>query len=140
MHARSVTQSSHFATPWTGAHHASPSMGFFKQEYWSGLPFPSPEELPDPETEPMSAACPALASRFFTMEPPGKPVIYIFMHIHVYVCINTCMHLLCIYVYIYIHTERNINTYICIYIDAYVYMHTQRTISMSLSIYHIYII
>ena len=43
-----------FATPWTTAYHAPPSMGFSRQEYWSGLPFPSPEELPDPGIEPGS--------------------------------------------------------------------------------------
>ena len=45
------------------------SMGVFKQEYWSGLPFPTPGDFPDPETEPES---PALAGRFFTVEPPEK--------------------------------------------------------------------
>jgi len=37
-----------FATPWTIAYQAPPSMGFSRQEYWSGLPLPSPEDLPDP--------------------------------------------------------------------------------------------
>ena len=46
------------------------SMGFSRQEYWSGLPFPSTGDLPDPGTETTS---PALAGRFFTTEPPGKP-------------------------------------------------------------------
>ena len=41
-----------FATPWTVAYQASPSMGFSRQEYWSGLPFPSPGDLPDPGIEP----------------------------------------------------------------------------------------
>ena len=45
-----------FATPWTVAYPASPSMGFFRQEYWSGLPFPSPGDLPDPDIEPRSPA------------------------------------------------------------------------------------
>ena len=45
-----------FATPWTVAYHAPPSMGFSRQEYWSGLPFPSPEDLPDPGIEPRSPA------------------------------------------------------------------------------------
>ena len=40
-----------FATPWTVAYQASQSMGFSRQEYWSGLPFPSPGDLPDPEIE-----------------------------------------------------------------------------------------
>ena len=44
--------------------------GFPKQEYWSGLPFPSPGDLPDPGIKHKS---PALAGRFFTTEPPGKP-------------------------------------------------------------------
>ena len=43
-----------FATPWTVAHQAPPSMGFSRQEYWSGLPFPSPGDLPDPGIEPGS--------------------------------------------------------------------------------------
>jgi len=45
-------------------------MGFPRQEHWSGLPFPSPGDLPDPGAEPMT---PALAGRFFITEPPGKP-------------------------------------------------------------------
>ena len=45
--------------------------GFPRQEYWSGLPFPSPGDLPDPGIEPIS---PALAGGFFTTEPPGKPI------------------------------------------------------------------
>ena len=47
------------------------SMGFSRQEYWSGLPFPSPGDLPNPGIEPTS---PALAGGFFTTEPPGKPL------------------------------------------------------------------
>ena len=58
------------ATPWTVAYHASPSMGFSRQEYWSGLPFPSPGDLPDPEIEPGS---PTLKADALTSEPPGKP-------------------------------------------------------------------
>ena len=45
-----------FATPWTVAHQAPPPIGFSRQEYWSGLPFPSPRDLPDPEIEPRSPA------------------------------------------------------------------------------------
>ena len=45
-----------FTTPWTVAHHAPPSMEFSRQEYWSGLPFPSPEDLPNPGIEPGSPA------------------------------------------------------------------------------------
>ena len=50
-------------------------MGFPRQEYWSGLPFPSPGDLPKPGIEPMSpAGDPALAGRFFTTEPLEKPL------------------------------------------------------------------
>ena len=63
-------------TPWTVDCQAPLSMGFSRQEYWSGLSFPSPGGLPDPEIEPMS---PALAGRFFTAEPPGKPFIGIWV-------------------------------------------------------------
>ena len=57
------------ATPWTVMHQAPWSMGFSRQEYWSGLPFPPPGDLPNPGIEPVS---PALVGRFFTPEPPGK--------------------------------------------------------------------
>ena len=59
-----------FATPWTVAHQASLSMGFSRQEYWSGLPFPSPGDLPNPGIEPGS---PALQADALSSEPPGKP-------------------------------------------------------------------
>ena len=59
-----------YATPWTVAHQVPPSMGFSRQEYWSGLPFPSPGDLPDPGIEPRS---PALQADALTSEPPGKP-------------------------------------------------------------------
>ena len=55
-----------FATPWTVAYQAPPSMGFSRQEYWSGLLFPSPGNLPDSGIEPTSLMSPALAGRFLT--------------------------------------------------------------------------
>ena len=58
------------ATPWTEAYQASPSMGFSRQEYWSGLLFPSPGDLPNPGVEPGS---PALEADTLTSEPRGKP-------------------------------------------------------------------
>ena len=59
-----------FAPPRTVARQAPMTIVFSKQEYWNGLPFPSPGDLPDPGIEPVS---PALAGWFFTTEPPGKP-------------------------------------------------------------------
>ena len=61
-----------FVTPWTVAHQAPLSMEFSRQEYWSGLPFPSPGELPDPGIESVSLEFPALAGRFFTTASPGS--------------------------------------------------------------------
>ena len=57
-----------FVTPWTVGHQAPPSMGFSRQEYWSGLPFPSPGDLPGPGIEPGS---PALWADALPSEPPG---------------------------------------------------------------------
>ena len=57
-------------TLWTAAHQAPQSMGFSRQEYWSGLPFPSPGDLPDPGIKPGS---PTLEADALTSEPPGKP-------------------------------------------------------------------
>ena len=59
-----------FATPWTVAYQASPSMGFSRQEYWSRLPFPSPGDLPDPGMEPGS---PPLQADALPSELPEKP-------------------------------------------------------------------
>ena len=55
MKVKSLSHVQLFATPWTVAYQAPPSMGFSRQEYWSGLPFPSPGDLPDPEIEPGSS-------------------------------------------------------------------------------------
>ena len=59
-----------FATPWTVAHQAPPSMEFSRQEYWSGLPFPPLGDLPNPGIEPGS---PALLEDSLVTEPPEKP-------------------------------------------------------------------
>ena len=56
------------------AHWTSLSVGFSRQEYWSGLPFLFPGDLPDPGIKPMSPVSPAMAGRYFTTEPPGKPL------------------------------------------------------------------
>ena len=70
MKAKSLSCVQLFATPWTVAHQAPLSMGFSRQEYWSGLSFPSPGDLPDTGIEPRS---PALEADTLTSEPPGKP-------------------------------------------------------------------
>ena len=62
------------ATPWTVACQVPLSMGFLRQEYWSGLTFPPPGDLPDPG---IKHTWPALAGRFFTTESPGKPFVYV---------------------------------------------------------------
>ena len=68
-----------FATLWLIPHQAPLSMEFSRQEYWNGLPFSPPGDLPNPGIKPMS---PALAGRFFTIEPPRKPnKTHTFMHI-----------------------------------------------------------
>ena len=67
---KSLSRVQLLATPWTVAHQAPPSMGFSRQEYWSGLPFPAPGDLPDPGIEPRF---PALQADTLTSEPPGKP-------------------------------------------------------------------
>ena len=72
MKVKSLSRVQLFATPWTVAHQAPPSMGFSRQEYWSGLPFPSPGDLPHPGIEPRS---PALQADTLTSEPPGKPPV-----------------------------------------------------------------
>ena len=66
LKVKSLSRVQLLATPWTVIYQASPSMGFSRQEYWSGLPFSSPEDLPDPGTEPTSLVSPELAGGFFT--------------------------------------------------------------------------
>ena len=63
-----------FVTPWTAARQASLFMAFSRQEYWSGLPFPSPRDLPNPGIKPAS---PALAGGSFPLSSPGKPLHFI---------------------------------------------------------------
>ena len=80
-----------FAAPWTVARQAPLSLGFSRQEYWSGLQCPSPGDLPDPGIKPRS---PALQVDSLPSEPPGKP----------YICMCMCM-------YIYMHMNINTHTY-----------------------------
>ena len=85
-----------FATPWTVSCQNPLSMEFSRQEYWSGLPFPSPGDLPKPGPEP---GAPALQADSLLSEPPGKPMcvyscVYIHMCVHIYICV-------CVQIYIY---------------------------------------
>ena len=78
-------------TSWTVTRQAPLSVRFPRQEYWSGLPFPSPGDLPNPGIELMS---PALAGRVFTTEPPGSPIQN--MKVKVLVaqsCLTLCDHM-----------------------------------------------
>ena len=71
LHAQSLSCVRVFTTLWTVDNQAPLSMEFSRQEYWSGLPFPYPGDLPNPGIEPRY---PALAVRFFTTELPGIPL------------------------------------------------------------------
>ena len=73
MRGQSLSHVRFSVTPWTAACQAPLSMGFSRQEYWSGLSFPPPGDLPNPEIKPTSAA---LAGGFLTTEPPGKSHMY----------------------------------------------------------------
>ena len=78
-----------FATLWILAHQPPLSVGFSRQEYGSGLPYPPPEDLPDPGMEPVSFTSPTLADRVFTTSASWETEC-------VYICV--CM---CVYIYIY---------------------------------------
>ena len=91
-----------FATPWTVAYQAPPSMGFSRQEYWSGLPFPSPGDLPNPGIKPGS---PVLQTDALPSEPPGKSKRQIIIN---YKQVSTGMHMcvttracICVWLHIY---------------------------------------
>ena len=98
-----------FATPWTVAYQDPLSMGFSRQEYWSGLPFPSPGDLPNPGIKPGS---PALQAGALSSEPPGKPIKSLYLGSNVrfldsilvsfafFLCVCVCVwffFLICIY-------------------------------------------
>ena len=72
IHAKLISHVRLFVTPWTVAHQAPLSMGFSRQGYWSGLPFPPPGNLPHAGIKPASLESPALAGRFFTTAPYGN--------------------------------------------------------------------
>ena len=80
-----------FAIPWTVAYYVAPSMGFSRQECWSGLPFPSPGDLPDPGIEPGS---PALQADALPSEPPEYRKLNVknIKYILIYIGINKYIH------------------------------------------------
>ena len=71
---KSLSHDRLFVTPWTVAYHIPPSMGFSSQEYWSGLPFPSPEDLPEPGIKPTSVSSHALAGDSLPLRHLGSPI------------------------------------------------------------------
>ena len=71
--AHSLSHVWHIVTPWTVAQQAPLSMGFPRQECWSGMPFPTPGDLPD--LEPVSLRSLAVVVGFFTTVPPGNPLV-----------------------------------------------------------------
>ena len=92
-----------FFIPWIVVRQASLSIGFPRQECWSGLLFPNPGDLPKLATESMSPVYPALVGRFFTTEPPRTPY------------------------YSDIKSDSNLNWHLCIKLSICVYMHVHKT-------------
>ena len=94
-------------TPWTAAHQAPLSMEFSRQEYWSGLLFPSPGDLPNLGFRP---TFPALAGRFFTTEPLGKPSqVYTYLQMHPVVYIKHTQFLYVNHISIQWFTKMNVS-------------------------------
>ena len=84
MSAQPLSRVQLLAAPWIITHQAPLSMGFSRQEYKSGLPFPPPGNLPDPGHKPMSLESPALSGRFFTITL-GSPNIYTYIFLKIQV-------------------------------------------------------
>ena len=96
-----------FATPWTLAHQAPLSLEFSRQEYWSGLPFHTSEDLLDSGIKSIPLASPALTGRLFTTVPPRNSIC---VHIYTHMCIYIYMSI-DIYMYIYVYTHMCIYTW-----------------------------
>ena len=77
-----------FSIPLTVAYQVPPSMECSRPEYWSGLPFPSAGDLPDPKIKPRSSA---LQADTLLAEPQGKP-LHIYMYIYIYMCVCVCVY------------------------------------------------
>ena len=82
VYSQSLSRVQLFATQWTVTYQAPLSMGFSRQEHWSGLPCPPPGDLPNPGIETTSLTSPALVGGFFTTEPPRKRLSLSLSHIH----------------------------------------------------------
>ena len=88
MYAQLLSRVQLFATPWIVACQAPLCMGFFRQEYWSELPFPPPGNLPEPGNELKAPAALALAGEFLTTEPRGKShMVYQFSSLQSLSCV-----------------------------------------------------
>ena len=85
MKVKSLSHVQLFVTPWTVAYHAPPSMGFSRQGYWSGLPFPSPGIFP---TQGLNPGLPHWRQTL-PSEPPGKPRYYIYIYVF-HMCVHVC--------------------------------------------------
>ena len=90
MKVKSLSCVQLFVTPWIVACQAPPPMGFSRQEYWSGFPFPSPEDLPDPGIERSS---PALQADSLPSEPPGKPTYIVIRELLFLKPVNKTFHI-----------------------------------------------
>ena len=90
-------------TPWTVVYHAPPSMGFSRQEYWSGLPFPSPGDLPDTGIKPGS---PTLEADALTSEPPGKPIRQVQFNSVTQSCLTLCNPMNCTMLDLSVHHQH----------------------------------
>ena len=87
MHAKSLQSCPTLCDPWTVPNQATLSMGFSTQEYWSGLSFPPPKDLPDPRIKPACPDAPALQI-LYPSEPSGKPNIWLIT----YLCAETFLY------------------------------------------------
>ena len=116
---KSLSRVQLFATLWAVAHQAPPSMEVSRQVDGSGLPFPSPGDLPDPGMEPRS---PALQADALFSEPPGKPLciyLYVFLRVCVFVCMCLCV---CIFVYICVCMYIFVCISVCVCTRVHVYL------------------
>ena len=78
-----------FVTPWTVAYQAPPSMGFSRQEYWSGVPFPSPGDLPHPGIELVFLLSSALQVILYPLTYQGSPVAFYYKHLYIFLLLTS---------------------------------------------------